>query len=294
MKHMKKCITILFILGLILGGLFLQTDEVQATTEKQALLDKIEKESAENILKSYYDDFDGDGIKELFAITQKGQDEAHHIWYAGKTEVKEVKFDNYECYYDSSDKSIVKVSKNQKIFIMECGYDGRREFPVCCYVSSGKVQVINQQLEGLVQLSGKEFAFHPDELDYRSGDCPAGHTHKRYYLKWNGKEFIEYKGTAISEKKLGSYKNGRSVIDKIRKEGYKIEEIYERSNSIININVSKNEDEDIVVFENVTLELKDGKVKVVDNPYGPYKPTDGIVTRSSYGGVYLENSGSIE
>ena len=280
----------------IADGPSLRPDKVQATTEKQALLDRIEKESAETILKSYYDDFDGDGVKEVFAITQKGQDGAHHIWYAGKTDVKEVKFDAAYCYYDSSDEAIVKVSKDQKIFIMECGNNGSGSFSVCCYVSSGKVKLVNQSMEGLTQLSEKEFAIHPSEFDHsKDGEFMTGHTYKRYYLKWDGNKFVEYSGIEISKKKLESYKNGRSVIENIKNEGYTIEKIYERSNGIININVFKrfNDESEAGSYDNVTLKLKEGKVTVVDadNPYNG--STDGIVNRSSYGGIYSASSGRL-
>ncbi len=291
MKYMNKHITILLVLSLTLGGLCLQPNEAQATTGKQALLDKIKKESAETILKSYYDDFDGDGVKEIFAITQTDEG-YHHIWYAGNKEIKQVKGDDIRCDYDSSYKSIVKVSENQKIFIMEFFFGANGSSSECYYVSSGKVQNVAQDLQGLIQLSGKEFAIHTSSFD--NNDNGAGHTWKRYYLKWNGKKFVEYKGTKISIKKFESYKNGRSVIKKIKNEGYTIGKIYERSNGIININVSSGDVSSGIDYENVTLKLKDGKVTVVDNDNGPYKSSDGIVKRSSYGGIYSETSGRIE
>lgn len=138
--------------------------------------------------------------------------------------------------------------------------------------------------EGIRQLSGKQFAVHPGTFDACKDDdfeYKTGHTYKRYYLKWTGTEFKEYVGKKITQKDFKEYKNGSSVLSKIKKAGYKVGKIYKRSNGIININCSK-KDGSTTYYENVTVKLKEGKVKVVVC----YKDGDNYVTKSSYGGSY--------
>ena len=121
-------------------------------------------------------------------------------------------------------------------------------------------------------------------FDYSVDDgFSTGHTHKRYYVKWTGSSFKEYKGTKITQAKLKKYSGAASILKKARSLGYSIGTIFKRSNGIINVNLYKYEYGGRV-NENLTLKISGSKVTLVpaawrfsDSPW---------IEKYSYGGVY--------
>ena len=243
---------------------------------KSSLLKKIESKSGQSIYKSYYADYDGDGAKEVFAVTSDNH--FYYIWFASSKQVKLVSDP-----WLSISGHVFTVSKKQKIFEAEViAYTFSSMQSLCYYVENGKAKEVKQGFNDLTQISGKNFEMLVLTYDrYREGTMYHGHTLKKYYLKWTGTKFKEYTGTSITKTKLRSYKNGSNILKQIANAGYKVGKIYKRSNGIININVYKKKS-GITYYDNVTLKLKNGAVSVVVcNTYG----TD-IVSKSSYGGIY--------
>lgn len=244
--------------------------------KEEVLRNKIQEKTPDKISAEYYDDYDGDGKKELFAVTGS-EDGPNEIWYASNVQVKRIYNDDLVVYKWAS--QICKVSKKQKLILFEIGGFGSGSISLCYYVKNGKVIEVKKAGEGLTQRSGKEFMVHPSAFDYSSDG--TGHTWKAYYLKWNGKKFVEYKGKKIALSKLKKYKGAKKYIRQLKKLGYKIGSIYYRKNGIINVNLSIKSGE-MLQYENVTFIVQKKKVKLkVINKKGK-----NIVEKSSYGGRY--------
>lgn len=262
--------------------IFHQSSIVVEAATKNSLQKKIEKRTG-NIRNTYYDDFDGDGTKELFAVI--GNEEgSNEIWFAGESGIKKVYSEGASVYTWSP--GICKVSSKQKIIVFETGAFGSISSSLCFYVKNGKAKKVTKAGEGLTQASGKNFLIFPSAYDAIKEDGSSsmiGHTCKAYYLKWNGSKFVEYKGKVISQKKLKTYKGASSYLNKIKKLGYKVGKIYYRQNGIININLTKRISSQ-TYNENVTLKVKKNKVTLMVN----YSSGNNIVEKSSYNGIYQE------
>lgn len=252
--------------------------DVEAAS-KLELEQEIESRTTGYIKDVYYTDYDYDGDKEAFIITEESP-EQQILWFASDKEVKQIITDTI--LYVGDGQGICKVSDNQKLFVIEKSGGGSGSWSQCLYVKNGKVHSVKKSGEKLVHTSGKDFMIHPSEFDLMSdGEMKVGHTWKAYYLKWTGFKFEQYIGKEISQAKLKKYKNGSNYLQKITRAGYNIGKIYYRKNGIININVYV-KDGYSVNYDNVTLKVNGNQVKLVIHD----KSGNNIVSKSGYGGIY--------
>lgn len=252
---------------------------------KANLVKKIQSQTKKDVWKTYYSDFDGDGEKELFALVgniygfSEEKDCAAQIWFASSRQVKKLKVVSTTPIGEGH---IATISKRQKLFHAESMFQ-TGSLTNCYYVSSGKVYKVNMQHCGwLSQISGKDFEITHEayDFDYSEG-IGTGHTWKPYYIRWNGKRFIEYKAKKITKEKFRKYNGADNVLKQIQKTGYKVKTIYLRSNGLIHINVLKKH-KGGASYENVTLRVKGKSVSVVS----AYAEKGTILEISSYGGIY--------
>ena len=272
-----------FLAAAVLGlAVFSLSLPAQAST-KSSLLNKIQKTVGSSVLRSWYADFDGNGSKEVFAVMGYGETE-NSLWFASDKEVKILPAGGFWYYADYHNPAgICKVSEKQKLFVMESGAGGSGSTSHCYYVKSGRVKTVAKAGEGLMQISGKQFAVHMSAFDSIENDGHGeGHTYKRYYLKWTGTKFKEYKGTQISQKTLKKYTGASALLKKAKNEGYSIGTIFRRGNGIINVNLYKKEMYGGRVNENLTLKISGKKVKLVT----AYANAANWIQKYSYRGVY--------
>lgn len=271
----------------VLGAWIFGSGEAQAAS-KASLVKEVRAKAKKPILKTYYADYDGDGSRELFAITGKKESE-NAVWYAGNKGVRKVVKEEISAYYPGK-KGIYDVGGKQKLFIMEFGGYGSGSRSVCFYVKDGEAWEVKQSLEGLRQISGREFAIYPSAFDNGKTDgIMDGHTWKPYYLKWTGKKFKEYQAKKISVSALKKYRGGKEIVKKIKKTGYKIKSVYYRSNGIIHVNVVYRVEKGNFSYENVNLSVKKNKVSLLVS----YRSGNNIVEKSSHGGTYRRVSGRL-
>ena len=264
------------------------TSTVNAATEEE-LLSSVETQSGSSVFRYWYDDYDSDGSKELFAAV--GTEEmGTTLWFASDKET--VHFPTWGYLYCderySRPEGICTIDSKQKLFVMEIGAGGSGSNSICYYVKDGIAIPAPMAGENLIQLAGAEFAIHASAFDaIGDGEFGTGHTYKRYYLHWTGTEFQEYEGWEISRAELEGYEGGSDALQLAETEGYSIDTIYQRSNGIINVNLYK-ETEAGRRNENLTLEIDNNKVNLVVVSH------DGTewINKYSYGGVY-ESTGLV-
>lgn len=274
---MKKGILVMLIAALILGC---YSTEVLATSKK-SLVKKVENLTEDSIKNVFYADYDGDGSKEAFIVTQEAEDK-QTLWFASSKQVKKLET---AVLVSNKKNGICRINSKQKLFVIEGSGNGSGSWSYCYYVKQGKAHMVKKASENLSHLSGKEFVIYPSEFDSNcdSNGNWTGHTWKAYYLYWTGTSFKQYVGKEISESKLGSYKNGSKYLKQIKKADYKIGKIFYRKNGIININVyKKNKRWNYTDYNNVTLSKKGKKVvlKIYD------KKGKNIIEKSGFGGIY--------
>lgn len=229
---------------------------------KSDLMQKIQSKTGKPIKQTYFADYDGDGKKELFALVGNGSESgyAQEIWFSSSSQVKCLFCDLADAGVGDRGQGICKVNGKQKLFIAECTAHGSGSSSRCYYVKKGKAYEAKLHgLGGLAQISGRNFQIVRSEFDWcYDGVSWTGHTYKRYYIKWNGEKFTEYKAKKISLKKLKKYSGAAKVLKKIKGAGYTVTSIYHRSNGLIHINV-KRKDQHETVYNNVTLKIKGKK-----------------------------------
>ena len=264
--------------SVILGSSF----AVFAASEEE-LLSAVESESGLPVYRYWYDDYDGDGNKEMFAAAG-AEERDTTLWFASSRET--VHFPSWGYLYcdeqHSRPEGICTINSSQKLFVMEMGGGGSGSRSMCYYVKDGIAIPAPMAGENLTQIAGTEFAIHASAFDaIWEGTYGTGHTYKRYYLHWTGTEFQEYEGKEISQAELERYAGGADALQQARSEGFSIGTDFRRDNGIINVNLYK-EGETGQVNENLTLELDGNSVNLlVVNHYG----TD-WVQKHSYGGIY--------
>lgn len=224
-----------------------------------------------DIVFNHYDDYDGDGSCEMFALVGKkttdtvlgeGEDLYGKIWYINEDGAREVESEDIE-YWTSP--HIFTVGDNIFIAFEKA------------YVSDSQTYIwgVRERKPYQPNISGKINGLKINEYDEIEGihstydaaydkslDGGIGHTCKKYYFYYNGRTFKEYGGIVITIDDLSRIPKGKKVIKEVYKHSYEIDSIYYRSNKIININISK-ENKDSIEYNNITLRYINKKWKIV-------------------------------
>lgn len=276
---MKKCIKLLFGLCILLLGSGCLMSNSVAAASKNELIDIVKSQTTDKVKEVYYTDYDYDGTKEAFIITEYSQD-LQTLWFVSEKQVKKIAHENI-CTGER--RGVCKVSSTQKLFVAEGSCGGSGSWSYCLYVKLGKVCFVKRTGEGLVQISGRKFSISPSAFDANccNGDW-TGHTWKIYYLRWTGTKFVHYKAKQISISELKKYDDADLVLNKIKKAGYSVTTIFKRENGIININVCK-KNKYSTDYNNVNLRVNGNKLKLLVI----YREGKDIVQKSGYGGIYL-------
>ena len=246
---------------------------------KSQLLSKIQAKDRTAVLTSYYDDFDMDGSKEIFAILGTNGDT--RLWFASEKEVKQCDIRGI-IFYQNMPKRVVKVSASQKLFLVEASAGGSDSWSYCFYVKKGKLKKASWAGQGLVQLKGRQFSVALGAFDWQvDNGLGTGHTYKKYYVKWTGSKFKYYGYSYLTESKLKKYSGASAILKRARQEGFTIGTIIQRTNGIINVNLYKAAGNSRI-NENLTLKLSGKKVKLQK----VYPNASTWISQVSYGGVY--------
>lgn len=212
----------------------------------------IEKANQE-IIYSHYNDFDSDGICELFAIVGLEVDDnviKGEIWFANQEEVIKIEetryywkyprtylfgndiFIAFEEYYSTGSVTYLWGVKNGKPFqpnLTAKAYG----FGINNY---NEIVITNSAYDG-VKTIYDDWKVLPDD------EVWTLHTYNQYYYFWNGENFREYGAIEITKDELMEIDGTDKVIDYINGLGATINEIFFRANNIIQINYQKEERE---------------------------------------------------
>ncbi len=279
---MKKWIRFGTIYFLLCVCVWINAQKAEADS-KDDLVEKVKSRTSDTVDKIYYADYDYDGRKEAFIITNKS-DEIQTLWFSGDQEVKKIA--TSVIWVNRYSQGICQVAPKQKLFIAEGSAGGSGSWSYCCTVKKGRAILVKRAGESLSHISGKNFTIYQSAFDgmYSAFEkLYMGHTWKEYYLRWTGTKFVEYKGRRISRKQLEQYQGASKYISQAEKLGYKIEKIFYRKNGIINVNVSKKDrGGDDVTYDNFSFNVKGKKVSLkICNKKGK-----NILEKSGFGGIY--------
>lgn len=229
----------------------------------------------QDIIFKYYNDYDGDGDCELFAVVGEVVEKPEILWTTLTGEIWFVD-DMGACMVEKTDKSyftepfIFLCDSNCFIAFEEAYVTGTLTY--IWGVRDGKPYQpnISGKGNGLSINSYNEIELCDSDYDAGLSDgLMSGHTWKNYYLYYDGDTFREYGGLKISTDELKKIDGTEKIINDIIIEGYEIDSIYYRENGIININFSL-ADNDSIRYKNITLRCKQAGFEVVPSMYGKY------------------------
>lgn len=103
-------------------------------SSKMVLINKIKAKTSEEIKEVFYTDYDYDGSKEAFIITNRS-DDAQTLWFSGPKEVKKIAT---AIIWTGKGRGICKVSKRQKLFLAEGSAGGSGSWSYCFCIKKWK------------------------------------------------------------------------------------------------------------------------------------------------------------
>lgn len=218
------------------------------------------KEAAE-ICFSIFDDFDGDGTDELFAVY--GKDRFGTLWYANANEAWNI----YPANEEWGEFRTAEVG-GDTLILTERLY-ATDNVTYCFRVENGSPIGIDTFNAGsLTQTNGAEFTGIKSTYDFCTDG--TGHTWKPYWFYYENGEFREHLGHSILYENFKDNFGGVSeefaylqpYFDEIKAESGVITDIIIRDNGIVNINYKIIEDgEEFLAYRYFrTLSVKDGEV----------------------------------
>ena len=275
----------------------------------QKLRQKLESVTGKTIGWFDFYDYDGDGVKEAFAVVGQSLEQGHERVY---NESVGITTKSEELWFVSPTKCerLMRAQTESDSFAwhLERGYIGLRTFlvlldsgstsPYYWSVKNGDV-IYHSEISGI--MDGVHFVRDifplPGSIDFllsRSLYEGSWHTFQPYYFYWDDDSysFKEYGAIVISQQIFLQFDGAESLLNEITVAGYKITNILYRSNGIININwidESNYKEAKCLYHGNTTLSVEYGKVIL----YGFYEDSGWILSdsatlqKSDCGGVFL-------
>lgn len=198
------------------------------------------KETAE-ICFSIFDDFDGDGTDELFAVY--GKDRFGTLWYANANGA----WDIYPAQTEWGEFRTAEVGGDTLILTERISYSSSVTY--CFRIENGNhIGIDTFNAGSLTQTDGAEFTGIKSTYDFCTDG--TGHTWKPYWFYYENGEFREHLGCSILYENFKDNFGGVSeefaylqpCFDKIEAENGVITNVIVRDNGIININYKIVED----------------------------------------------------
>lgn len=207
----------------------------------------------------YYGDYDGDGIREAFALVTADGSLTGDLWFISPLFIEPVQTGlSYASFEMCGAEAPI-------LFTAEENYGGSGStVHLWSVVDSAPVKINADVLGSFEHGDGNEFYAYISAFDMFTDG--TGHTWKRYYYYLDGLTMREYGGMYITEAQLLEFDGAEEILQSIKNSGGKIGDIIYRANGIININVRSDDRND-----NVTLRYDESSV---------------VDTGESYGGIY--------
>ena len=252
-----------------------------------------------NIVYFYSGDFEGNKKSEAFAFvgTNDNSNIDADLWFVTANGAKDI-FKSYQNENNAFQPYIWTVGDIKMLKFESYGVSGTASY--VWVVQNGNPIQCGIGMEMTYSGDGKNFDSTGQDFDwgtdtiYNSNDSSftssSGHTYKEYYFYWNGSAFKEYGGIKISLEQLLAVNGAKQIIDQIQSKGYQIEDIFYRSNNIININYKTNPEKNVdsndkdfsITNDNATLLYQNNTVKLVN----ANDDSTATLENSDYGGIY--------
>ncbi|MGI6588592.1 MAG: hypothetical protein ACOX2N_07485 [Peptococcia bacterium] len=221
---------------------------IEANSVEATIAERLKKHAKENVVKVFYDDFDGDGVKEAFVLTGEltnKQDECSwsegKVWFVGQ--FYEMVQDGLFTHF-SFEPSIITLDDIKLLHVP-------KEYATGCHsflfgVVKEEPYTYFDYEKGYIYEENGSLLLNNDAYDaYYEADTGmfVGHTYKDYYLYCekdddNFKGFREYGAVEISLEQFLKFKGAQDMLEQIKaiNNNAEITNILYRENEVINLN----------------------------------------------------------
>lgn len=262
------------------------SDKQEIIMSESKYLEYLQSNAEGEIVFHYYDDYDGDGDCEMFALIGELVDTGEvyneenicgKVWFVDQNGITEVESEEIEYWsnpraFAVDNKTFVAFEKYYTTGSLTYLWGVRDKKPYQPNISGkGNGLCINEYNE--IEITDSNY----DSVFDKSLNFTMGHTWKKYYFYFDGNSFREYGGMSIKVKDILRIPGVDSVVEDIYNNSYVIDSIYYRNNGMININISKESDSEIF-YNNITLRCDEENWEFVRSEFG-----------DNYGeGIYLK------
>ncbi len=209
----------------------------------------IEEKSQNEIVYSHYNDFDSDGICEMFAIVGEEVDDdtiSGEIWFANQQGAYKIEkprdYWKYPRVYLFGDDIFIAFEEyytTGSVTYLWGVQDGNPFQPSLTEKANGfainnyNEVVLTHSSYDAVKRIYDDWKVLPDDEHWE------GHTYNQYYYYWNGDNFREYGAIEITVDELLQIEGTKELIDYISDLEATINQIYYRENNVFQINYQK-------------------------------------------------------
>lgn len=251
-----------------------ETSESKITMSEISYAEHLKSIVGNNILFFDYNDYDGDGNCEAFALVKDDSYEINDyndlvrgkIWFVNPNGAKEI--ESYELLYSASPHFFSTGDKAFIAFDTFYGLNGCKTY----------IWGVKDQIPYQPNISGKGNGFYINKYneielchstldlvwDKTLDEC-YGRTDKNYYFYFDGATFKEYGGIEIEVEDIQRLPNGNDIINWIYEHSLILDSIYYRENGIININIHEEFYEESVRRFHIDIRCEEGKVYLVND-----------------------------
>ncbi len=268
----------------------LQDDKLDTELEEQneviymsetSFKNEISKKVHQSIVYSHYNDFDSDGMCEMFAIV--GGEEYNNtisgeLWFVnqrGAYKIEETKiywmYPNAYLFKDNIFIAFEEYYSTGSITYLWGVKDGKPFQPELTSKSNGfEINKYNEIV--LTDSSYDGMRIIPDDWKNLPEDEQwIVHTYNQYYYYWDGTNFREYGALEISTENLLEIEGSKELLDYVKDLGATVNEILYRNNNIIQINYQKEVhegDSTVTYFNHISFRYEGKKIELEDCEIG--------------------------
>lgn len=230
----------------------------EITMSEKGYTDAITKASKGEIIYKQYNDFDSDGICEMFAVVGESLKEdteedviRGEVWFVnqqGAYKIENLKdYWMYPQEYLFGDNIFIAFEEHYTTSAVTYlwGVQNGKPFQPSLTAKSNWFE-INEYNEVVITNSAYDAGKMLDD-DWKvlpDDELWAGHTFNQYYYFWDGYNFKEYGALEITKGELLKIDGTKKLIKYIEDLGATINKIYYRDNNIFQINYQKEEHKD--------------------------------------------------
>lgn len=261
-------------LGLIIIFIIIMLPNIAIASSEADLINNLKNVTSDDIVQTCYDDFNSDGIYEMFALT--GQDSGD-AWFVSESQTKKLNNSHFNAATGETQSYVITDNGKKYFEFFEVYGNGQVNSIVCTLQTNGDVEEV--KFSGYLEhnqygwcVTNSTYDSTIEKSDFNSGNyygMVGTWKNYWYYIDETSGTFKEYGGTEITKEQFLSFNGAEDILNLIT-DG-QIYNILYRDNGIININIISESgmfaDNDAYACSNILVGYDDNSVWTIDDQH---------------------------